>query len=184
MRVEDITGRLRPRRTVHGIAATLLPFEEDGRIAVEAFQKHLRATHEAGLTNAVNMDTGYVNHLTDEEQLQVLRWTREALGEDADFVAGAYIEGRDGSVVSLYRRQMDRIIAHGGTPIIFQTARLQGKATREKMAVYTETCKGYPEVLGFELGRMFAPNGEIFDDEMMRALLGIPEMKGLKHSSL
>lgn len=184
MRVEDIIGRLRPRRKVHGIAAALLPFEEDGRIAVEAFQKHLRATHEAGLTNAVNMDTGYVNYLTDEEKLQVLLWTREALGAGVPFVAGAYIEGCDGDITSLYRRQMDQIISHGGTPIIFQTARLHGKATREKAAIYRETCKGYPEVLGFELGRVFAPTGEIFDEEMVRALLDIPEMKGMKHSSL
>src|SRR3954462_3823891 len=104
MRVEDIIGRLRPRRKVHGIAAALLPFAEDGRIAIEAFQRHLRATHEVGLTNAVNMDTGYVNHLTDDEQLQVLRWTREALGAGTSFIAGAYIEGRDGDITSLYRR--------------------------------------------------------------------------------
>src|SRR5207249_10541970 len=59
--------------------AALLPFEPDGSIAVEGFQKHLRATHEAGLTNAVNMDTGYVDYLTEAERLQVLHWTREAL---------------------------------------------------------------------------------------------------------
>src|SRR5215213_734255 len=184
MRIEEVIGRLRPRRKAHGAAAALLPFEEDGRVAVEAFQRRLRATHEAGLTNAVNMDTGYVNHLTDDELLQVLRWTREALGSDVPFIAGAYIEGRAGRIASLYRRQMDRIIAHGGVPIIFQTARLHGKQAREKLAVYSETCKGYPEVLGFELGRMFAPNGEIFDEETVRALMDIPELKGIKHSSL
>ncbi|HYJ45517.1 MAG TPA: dihydrodipicolinate synthase family protein, partial [Pyrinomonadaceae bacterium] len=184
MRVEEVIGRLRPRRKVQGIAAALLPFAADGRFAADAFQRHVRATHEAGLMNAVNMDTGYVNHLTDEERLQVLRWTREALGEDTRFVAGVYIEGRDGNLVSLYREQMDRVVAHGGTPIIFQTARLHGKPWQEKAAVYREVCAGYEEVLGFELGRMFAPNGEIFDDETVRALLDIPEMKGLKHSSL
>ncbi len=31
---------------------------------------------------------------------------------------------------------------------------------------------------------MFAPNGEIFEEEMMRRLMGIPEIKGMKHSSL
>ena len=184
MRTEEIIGRLRPRRKVHGVAAALLPFEADGRVAVEAFQHHLRATHGAGLTNAVNMDTGYVNHLTDAEKLRVLRWTREALGAGVPFFGGAYIEGQDGDTVSLYRRQMDQIVAHGGTPVIFQTARLHGKTSREKVAVYREACRGYAEVLGFELGRMFAPSGEIFDDETVRGLLDIPEMKGLKHSSL
>jgi len=39
-------------------------------------------------------------------------------------------------------------------------------------------------VLGFELGRMFAPNGEIFDADTVRGLMEIPELKGIKHSSL
>jgi 4-hydroxy-tetrahydrodipicolinate synthase len=39
-------------------------------------------------------------------------------------------------------------------------------------------------VLAFELGQMFAPNGEIFDDEVIRRLMDIPEIKGMKHSSL
>jgi dihydrodipicolinate synthase/N-acetylneuraminate lyase len=176
----------RPRtpRKVRGIAAALLPFESDGRVAVDAFQKHLAATHQAGLQNAVNMDTGYVNFLSDAEKLHVLRWTREALGKDAPFVGGAYIELQAGSVVELYRKQMDVIAGFGGTPILFQTSRLHGRSPKEKAEVYQETCRGYSGVLAFELGRMFAPNGEIFDDETIRRLMDIPEIAGMKHSSL
>jgi dihydrodipicolinate synthase/N-acetylneuraminate lyase len=184
VKVEDVIMRLQPRRKVHGIAAALLPFEPDGSIAVEAFQKHLRATHDAGLTNAVNMDTGYVDYLTEAERLHVLQWTHEALGTGISFIAGAYIEGLDGDVVSLYRRQIEQIVSRGGTPIIFQTARLHGRESREKIAAYRAACRGYREVLGFELAQVFAPNGEIFDNETMRGLLDIPELKGLKHSSL
>src|SRR5690349_8993187 len=190
MKVAEVIARLRPGRKIHGIAAALLPFETDGSIAVEAFQKHLLATREAGLTNAVNMDTGYVDYLKEEERLQVLKWTREALitgdtaGADVTFIAGAYIEDLEGEIVSLYRRQMDQIVAHGGTPIIFQTARLHGRQYHEKIAVYREACRGYREVLGFELNPVFAPSGEIFDDETVRGLMDIPELKGLKHSSL
>ena len=184
MRVEDTIARLRPGRKVQGIAAALLPFEPDGRIAVEAFQKHLLATRDAGLWNAVNMDTGYVNHLTTEQRLSVLRWSREVLGPGDSFIAGTYIEGLDGDVVSLYRRQMDQIVAHGGIPIIFQTVRLRGMQSHEKVTVYRAICRGFREVLAFELAPVFAPNGEIFDDEMVRGLMEIPEMKGLKHASL
>lgn len=184
MRVDDMIGRLRPRRKLRGIAAALLPFSADGKIAVEAFQRHLQATHDAGLTNAVNMDTGYVNYLTDTERLQVLIWSREALGKSVTFMAGAYIEGLDGDVISLYRRQMDQIVQHGGTPVIFQTTRFLGKTPHEKIAMYELICRGYKEVIGFELDRVFAPNGEIFDDQTVRGLMQIPELKGLKHSSL
>src|SRR5260370_22181003 len=132
MKIESIDERRHLGRKVRGIAAALLPFEADGRIAVQAFQNHLRATHSAGLMNAVNMDTGYVNYLSETEKVDVLRWTREALGKDAPFVGGACIEGQTGDVVALYRKQMDVIVAHGEIPILFQTARLHGKPARDK----------------------------------------------------
>jgi len=176
--------RPRARRKVHGIAAALLPFESNGRIAVDAFQKHLSATHHAGLENAVNMDTGYVNFLSDAEKMCVLQWTREALGKDVPFVAGAYIEEQTDRIVALYRKQMDAIVAFGGTPILFQTSQFQGKSAKEKGEIYRETCRGYPAVLAFELGPMFAANGEIFDCETILRLMEIPEILGIKHSSL
>src|ERR1043165_6962826 len=184
MRIEQVVGRIKPRRKIKGIAAALLPFAANGEVAVDAFQQHLLRTHSAGLINAVNMDTGYVNYLSEQEQQQVLRWTREALPRNTKFVAGAYIEGLEGDVVSLYRRKIDEIVAHGGTPIIFQTARLRDRPAREKIRCYAEICRGFDEVLGFELSPVFAPNGEIFDDETIRGLMQIPELVGLKHSSL
>jgi dihydrodipicolinate synthase/N-acetylneuraminate lyase len=171
-------------RKIKGIAATLLPYTPDGKIAVDAFQRHLAATHRAGLTNAVNMDTGYVNYLSDAEKLEVLGWTGDALGNRVPFIAGAYIEHSEGDVVALYREQIDAIVHRGGIPILFQTARLQGKSPAEKAAVYRAVCRGYPEVLAFELSPAFAPNGEIFDEETFRRLMDIPEIKGIKHSSL
>src|SRR6266849_1424929 len=96
MKIESLMERRQLRRKVQGIAAALLPFERDGCVAVEAFQRHLAATQRAGLMNAVNMDTGYVNYLSDAEKQEVLRWTREALGAGVPFVAGAYIEHQSG----------------------------------------------------------------------------------------
>jgi len=184
MTVETILERRKLRRKVEGISAALLPYEADGKVAVAAFQRHLLATQRAGLMNAVNMDTGYVNYLSAAEKREVLGWTQGALGKGVPFVGGAYIEGREGDVVALYRKEMDDIVAHGGIPILFQTARLHGKTWKEKVAVYQEACRGHAQVLGFELGRMFAPNGEIFDSDTVQGLMDIPEMKGMKHSSL
>lgn len=183
-KIRSLLERKQPGRKVQGIAAALLPYEADGRIAVEAFQRHLVATQRAGLMNAVNMDTGYVNYLSAAEKLDALRWTREALGKDVPFVAGAYIEGQSGEVVALYRQQLDTIVQFGGIPILFQTSRLHAATSKEKASAYQDVCRGYSQVLGFELGRMFAPNGEIFDRETFLRLLEIPEIKGLKHSSL
>jgi len=184
MEIASILERRQLRRKVQGIAAALLPFDAEGKVAVEAFQRHLAATQRAGLMNAVNMDTGYVHYLSDRQKSDVLRWAREALGKDVEFVAGAYIENDDGDIASLYRRQMDVITGCGAIPILFQTGHLQGKCAKEKAAIYREACRGFPRVLAFELGRMFAPNGEIFDEDTARLLMDIPEIKGMKHSSL
>jgi dihydrodipicolinate synthase/N-acetylneuraminate lyase len=185
MTIESLLKRKKPRRKIEGIAAALLPYREDGEVAADEFQKHLVATQNAGLQNAVNMDTGYVNYLSDSEKLDVLRWTREALGPNTPFVAGAYIEHDPGDdIAALYRRQMEAITKHGGTPILFQTRRLHAKSNAEKAAIYAAAAKGHAAVLAFELGQMFAPNGEIFDDDMIRRLFYIPEIKGMKHSSL
>jgi len=180
----DLYSRIRQRRRICGIAAALLPFRADGSIAEEDFARHLRATAGAGLVNAVNMDTGYAGLLSDEERGRVLRLASEALGQGVEFVAGAYIEGRSGEPAALYRAEIEAILAHGGMPILFQTARMHGMAPAEKAAIYREALRGCRRALGFELGRMFAPNGEIWDDETFCRMMEIPELEGAKHSSL
>jgi 4-hydroxy-tetrahydrodipicolinate synthase len=182
--LERCLQRVQVGRKVRGIAAALLPFDARGEIAEEAFASHLRATRDAGLTNAVNMDTGYANYLSDAEKERMLRVTREALGPGVPFVAGAYVEGREGDLVSLYRREIATIRAYGGTPILFQTSRLHGRPAREVAAVYAGACAEVEEALAFELGRMFAPNGEIWPEETARAVMEIPAIRGMKHSSL
>jgi dihydrodipicolinate synthase/N-acetylneuraminate lyase len=184
MKITSLLQRQQPGSKVQGIAAALLPYMPNGHVAVEAFQKHLVATNRAGLTNAVNMDTGYVNYLSAAEKREVLRWTRDALGKDVPFVAGAYVEGQAGDVVALYRKEMESIASLGGIPILFQTSQLRGKPAKEKAAVYEAAGKGFSHVLAFELGQVFAASGEIFDEQTVLRLMEIPEIKGMKHSSL
>jgi len=185
MTVEELLKHQQPRRKVQGIVAALLPYESDGRIAVDAFRKQLIATQQAGLMNAVNMDTGYVNYLNDAEKQDVLDWTRQALGPGVPFIAGAYIENQSGDdIVALYRQQIDAIVQLDGIPILFQTARLHGAPPENLVAIYHDTVRGYADVLVFELGPMFAANGQIYDLETVKRLMDIPEIKGMKHSSL
>ena len=182
--IQGLISQKKPGRKINGISAALLPFDADGKIAVEAFQQHLLATHRAGLMNAVNMDTGYVNLLSRAEKSDVLRCSRECLGPSLPFVAGAFIEDEAGDPVSLYRKRMDAIIAVGAIPILFQSAKLKGKSPAEKAGIYKAVCEGHDQVLAFELSPRFASNGEIFDSETFLRLLDIPQIKGMKHSSL
>ncbi|HLJ55562.1 MAG TPA: DUF993 family protein [Chthonomonadaceae bacterium] len=183
MNLADLHSRRRTGRAVAGMAAALLPFDENGQIAEEAYAACLREIVAAGLTPAVNMDTGYVNLLTDDQRARVLRLARKALG-GASFVAGAFIEGQNGDVAELYRREMGRIAEHGGTPILFQTARLHGQSASEVAGVYARAVRDVPAAYAFELGRMFAPNGEIWPPEVVRAIMDVPQITGMKHSSL
>jgi len=183
MNLGEIHLRRQLGREVVGMAAVLLPFTADGHIAEDAYADCLIETVNAGLTPAVNMDTGYVNLLTDREKERVLTLARQALGETA-FVAGAYIEGQDGDVADLYRREIGRIVEHGGTPILFQTSRLHNRPASEVVATYARAVAGVPAAYGFELGRMFASNGEIWSSEVAEGIMSIPQIKGMKHSSL
>lgn len=100
------------------------------------------------------------------------------------FIAGAYIEGQDGDVADLYRREIARIAEHGGTPIFFQTARLHGKPAGEVVKTYARASAEVESAYTFELGCMFAPNGEIWFDEVFEGMRPVPQIKGIKHSSL
>ena len=183
MNLADVYARRQMGRSIMGMAAVLLPFAANGEIDEDAYVACLRDTVRAGLTPAVNMDTGYVNLLTDSEKVRVLKLARHALG-DTPYVAGAYIEGQDGDVADLYRREIGRIAEHGGVPILFQTSRLHNAPAAEVAAAYSEAVSDVPTAYAFELGKMFAPNGEIWSSEVFEGILGIEQIGGAKHSSL
>jgi dihydrodipicolinate synthase/N-acetylneuraminate lyase len=179
------TNRIQPCRKITGMSAILLPFEVDGSIDWHHFHNHVARAAEAGLTPAVNMDTGYVNLLDDETRLRVLKQTQAILG-NSPFVAGAFVTDQPGAPFNheAYYRQIDAIQACSGTPVIFQSYGLTSGTKDEIIAAYTEIgnhCSGF---IGFELGTMFAPFGKIYDLETYEGLLGIPQCIGAKHSSL
>jgi 4-hydroxy-tetrahydrodipicolinate synthase len=165
------------------MAAALLPFTERDAIDEDAYVAQLRDIVAAGLTPAVNMDTGYVNLLTAAEKLHILGLARDTLN-GATFVAGAFIDSQEGDVAALYRREIDQIVAHGGTPILFQTARLQHAPSVEIVKTYARAVEGVDTVYAFELGMMFAPNGAIWPLNVVQGIMEIPAIKGMKHSSL
>jgi len=178
-------ARLKPYRTITGISATLLPFTEDGAIDWEGFCQHVARTAGAGLTPAVNMDTGYVNLLDAATHEAVLVRTRETLSGGM-FVAGAFVADQPGDPWNpdAYRQQIDLIRAYGGTPVIFQSYGLTNQSSSAIIAAYEELGRTCPQFIAFELGKMFAPFGQIYDLDTYGGLLDIPQCIGAKHSSL
>lgn len=180
--VATVLGRVRPGRRIEGASAVLLPFRA-GRPDLDAFQRLVQSTLAARLTPAVNMDTGYVNLLSADEQRQVLGATQAVAG-GRPFVAGAFIGEGDDDIVARYRAQVELIHHHGGTPILFPSWGLKRMTPAERVRAYRAIVHGNGPHLAFELGTMFAPFGYLFDDESFLELLRTDEITGLKHSSL
>ncbi len=176
---------IRPRRKITGMSAILLPFAADGAIDWDGFRAHVRRTADAGLTPAVNMDTGYVNLLDPALKREVLAQTADVLN-GGQFVAGAFIGDQPGDTWNLdaYRREIDPIHEFGGMPVIFQSYGLTGQDNSRIIASYAEIGRHTPQFIGFELGTMFAPFGKIYDLDVFGGLLLIPQCIGAKHSSL
>lgn len=176
---------LRPRRRIAGASAILLPFGPDGAVDWASFDAHVARTAGAGLTPAVNMDTGYVNLIGDETRGEVLDRTRDVLS-GGSFLAGAFVGDRPGGRwdCDAYLRQVEAIEARGGTPVIFPSYGLTGLGDEEIVGAYADLGRGCDRFVAFELGPEFAPFGRIYPIEVFRGLLGVRSCVGAKHSSL
>ncbi|HLY07972.1 MAG TPA: dihydrodipicolinate synthase family protein, partial [Planctomycetota bacterium] len=166
--------RIRPGRRIDANSAVFLPFRPDGKPDYGPFEEHLLRTARAGITPAVNMDTGFGPQLTPDQRVEVLRLSRRTLGSAA-FIAGACCFGET------YDQAIRSILDQGGIPIVFQSDALSGG---DVIALYKKITAPCPQALAFELGPMFAPFGRIYDLDTYRRLLDIPNIVGAKHSSL
>ena len=182
--VDDISQRIRPNRTITGMSAILLTFTEDDAIDWSAFTAHVARTVDAGLTPAVNMDTGYVQLLGDADRDRVLDLTVEVAG--SDFVAGAYVADASGAAFDrdAHLAVASAVAERGGTPVLFPSwglATLGDEAWVDAIASIAEPLE---RCIGFELGTMFVPYGRVLPLDAYRRLLDVPQCIGAKHSSL
>jgi len=192
---------IKPRRKIVGMSAILLPFlaaSEDGpgtgpnaahrgemEVDWKGFGDHVHRTDAAGLSAAVNMDTGYGNLISREIKSQVLNETARIVA-GRPFIAGAFIKDHpgDGFDFDAYRTEIDDIKDAGGTPIIFQSFGLTQQPDNAIVESYQRIGEYAGDFYGFELGSMFAPFGSIYNLDVFRGLLGVKQCLGAKHSSL
>ena len=171
-------------RTIVGMSAILLPHLADGEIDWVSFEGHVSRTSEAGLTPAVNMDTGFVQLLDEQTKLEVLDRTAALTG--GAFVAGAYVADAPGDAFAgaAYVAASTAIAERGGTPVIFPTYGLNELPEPDWVAAYGWLGAELDRFIGFELGTMFVPYGRIVSLDAYRGLLDISACVGAKHSSL
>ena len=174
----------KPGRAITGMSAVLLPHTAEGAIDWPAVEAHVVRTVDAGLTPAVNMDTGYVQLLSEDDKVRVLDLTRSITG--GRFVAGAFVADAEGAAFDLaaYVRAASAIAERGGTPVVFPSHGLNGHGDDGWVASLQALGAEVDEFIGFELGPMFVPYGRIPSLDAYRALVDISSCTGAKHSSL
>jgi dihydrodipicolinate synthase/N-acetylneuraminate lyase len=175
---------VRPRRTITGMAAVLLPFR-NGLIDWASFESLVERTASAGLTPAVNMDTGYVNLLDPADRVEVLDRTKAVLG-GGSFVAGAFVADEPGTAWSTdgHRAAMAEIETRGGLPVVFPCFALSELDGEGWVRAHEDLGRDHDRFLAFELSTAFAPFGSIRDVVAYRDLLEVKACVGAKHSSL
>lgn len=173
-----------PKREIRGISAILLPVS-NGTVDWIGFDSHVERTLAAGLQPAVNMDTGYANLIDHSTRLEVLERTQNIAG-GKDFVAGVFVsDGPDSAFdPSAYSHGIEEIQSVGGTPIFFQSYGLINQSDDDLIDAYQSLAKRCDSFLFFELGKVFAPFGQIYSLEVYSQLMQIPNAIGAKHSSL
>lgn len=181
----DPTALLRPGRVITGVSAVLLPFTDDGTVDWDGFVTLVDRTLAAGLAPAVNMDTGYVNLIDEDERAAVLRWTAE-VASGRPFYAGAFVADEPGAPFArrAYATALEAVSDAGGIPVVFQSHGLTALKGDDLVAAYTGLADHADRFVAFELGTMFAPFGAVYDLDVYEGILGIPACIGAKHSSL
>jgi dihydrodipicolinate synthase/N-acetylneuraminate lyase len=166
------------------MSAVLLPFTTEGPIDWPATEAHVARTAAAGLTPAVNMDTGYVQLLADADKRRVLDLAAAVTG--GDFVAGAYVVDEPGSPFDLrgYLAAAVAVAERGGTPVVFPSYGLNELDDDGWIAALVSIGAELDRFIGFELGEMFVPYGRIPSLDAYSAMMEIGSCLGAKHSSL
>ena len=178
------TDRLRPGRRITGCAAVLLPHTAAGEVDWPGFEAVIARTVAAGLTPAMNMDTGYVQLVDAPTRARVLATAAELAG--AGFLAGAFVADRAGDRYAphAYATEMEAIAGAGGVPVVFPSHGLNALDPTAWVAAHEGLATTCDRFVGFELGPMFVPYGRIYPLEAYRGLLAIGACIGAKHSSL
>lgn len=176
---------LKPRRKITGISAILLPLESPTSVDWNGFDDHVSRTFDAGLTPAINMDTGYGHLIDDATRAETLK-RAQAIANGRVFVAGAFVGDQPGDAFNpdAYRSGIDQIESTDGIPILFQSYGLAHGNDDQIVANYQTLASSCDSFYAFELGTVFAPFGNIYSLDVYEQLMQIQNCLGAKHSSL
>ena len=183
MSIPEVVVKIRTRRPIEGISAVLLPFHKDGAIDFDSFAENLLRTVDVGLTPAINVEFGLVDRLTLSERADVLDLVRDVMVA-RPFVAGAFIDEHVGDTKEAYLRAVAEVVAEGGTPVVMPSGGLSALDEASTVRLHQQMAEHCPAMIAYEADPQVVPFGKLQPDSAIQELMLIPQIVGLRHSSL
>jgi hypothetical protein len=174
---------LTPSRTIDGIAALPVWLDARGRLDLSGLAARLHATFSAGLTPAVNVFAGSVEHLDVESRVDVLT-TAAGVARGRRFIAGTLPTEDAAPLANRYGRAVDAVVRQGGTPLLLaidELAVLDGDALAH---LWRQSTAGHRGVLIVEMARAFGGPFGLYGAEVVARLIDVASLGGLVHVSL
>jgi NAD(P)H-dependent flavin oxidoreductase YrpB (nitropropane dioxygenase family) len=152
MTTVDPAALVHPRRSIRTVASAAC-------IDWDAFAAHVARTAAAGITPAVNMDTGYVQLIDDAIRRQAPTLARDTLGPDGELVAGACVVDAPFAEFDEagYGRQFDMIATAGAIPVIFSSHGLTAGTDADFVARIERQGAHAERFIGSSAGRPSCP---------------------------
>ena len=179
----EVVVKIRTRRPIEGISAVLLPFRKDGSIDFDSFAENLLRTVDVGLTPAINVEFGLVDRLTRSERADVLDLVRDVMVA-RPFVAGAFVDDPSGDTTDQYLQALSEVVAEGGTPVVMPSGGLASLDESSYIRLHQTLAAHSPNFIAFEADPQVIASGKIQSQATVRELMAIPQIIGLRHSSM
>lgn len=178
----EVIVKIRPRRPVEGISAVYLSRTANGALDFDSFAENILRTASAGLTPAVNVEFGYVEKLSHAERKRALDVASDVL-VTRTFVAGAYVDGK-GDVKTQYKDAVWEIVRGGAIPLLMPSEKLNALPPDELVKVHQSLADEGEGLIAYEADPLLVAGGKIYSAEVVREIMGIPKIVGLRHASL
>src|SRR5262245_58324252 len=166
------------------MAAIPLPFDARGAVDWRAFAGLIERSAAAGLVPAVNLHAGCGPLLDEGTRLRAVETARRAA--PGRFAAGAHaLETLGGRWArAQHAREMERIAAAGGIPIVYPSPALDALDDSAWLVAHRELGEHCERFIACELDPAFEPHGRSVEPRVYRGLLGIPQCIGAHQGSL
>jgi len=173
------------RREIGGGASLIVPRGVDGSPDWQAFASHLDRCAKLGLNLAISMTPADPALLNTELQVGALFQAKDVLS-GTPFYAGVHVldQSDDWFNLDRYRRQIEVVVKHGGTPVVFPSWGLTSLHDDEWLKVMAEVGRTVDRFYVADLDATATPYGPARSMDAYVGLLRNQACAGIVHGSM